>query len=514
MLPSLLREFLPVTIPFSISWLAVVEGVVVGAAVTIFFALLPLLSIRRVSPLLALRSSFESHPPGRSDPYRWLICLLLILGMVAFATTQTRQWRQGIAFSMMVLLSFAFLGLVARVIMSAARKFLPRTWPYVWRQGLANLYRPNNQTLVLVLSLGLGCFLVTTLYAVHHLLLSQISRPGSSGRPNMILFDIQSDQQAGVVQLIESLGAPMLQQIPIVTIRLSKVKGQTAEELLRDPKHSIPEWMLRREYRCTYREHLLETERVVAGGWQGRAATDSRPTVSLEDKLAQRLGVRAGDRLEFNVQGVSLPVTVGSLRKVDWAKLTPNFFIVFPTGVLEGAPQSHVLVTRVVSSETSARLQQAVVGQFPNVSVVDLELVLSTLDSILDKISFVIRFMAMFSIVTGLTVLVGAVLTGRYQRIQESVLLKTLGASRKQVLRILMVEYLFLGVFSSIAGLLLAVTATWALARFLFKAPFAMGPLPTAGVLLGVVLLTLLTGMLSSRGVYSRPPLEVLRSDT
>jgi putative ABC transport system permease protein len=345
-------------------------------------------------------------------------------------------------------------------------------------------------------------------------LLSQISLSGGSNRPNMILFDIQSDERAAVAQLLQAQGAAGLQQVPIVTMRLTQVKGQKVEGLLLDRKRTIPEWLLRREYRCTYRDHLEDTETIVAGRWNGHAEPMSIPAISLEDKTAQRLKVQVGDRLDFDVQGVPMTVTVGSLRKVEWEKVTPNFFIVFPDGVLEKAPKFYVLVTRSQSSQMSARIQQAVVSQFPNVSVIDLALVFASVDAILSKVSFVIRFMAMFSIVTGLTVLAGAVITGRYQRIQESVLLKALGASRRQVLRILMVEYLFLGLISSLSGLILALAATWALARFLFRFPLTIAYLPTVAVLLGVLGLTLLTGMLSSRGIHSRPPLEVLRSDT
>ncbi|HVN83194.1 MAG TPA: FtsX-like permease family protein [Terriglobia bacterium] len=514
LLPTLLREFLPITIPFSISWLPVLEGLAIGVALALLFSLLPLLQIRRISPLLALRSSFEGQDAGHRDPYRYLIYLLLMLATTAFAIAQTREWRQGLAFTAGIVISLGLLALVGRLMMALVSRFLPDNWPYVWRQGLANLYRPNNQTLVLLLSLGLGCCLITTVYLIHHLLLSQISLSGGSNRPNLILFDIQSDQRPAVAQLLQAQGAPALQQVPIVTMRLTQVKGQKVESLLLDKRRTIPEWLLRREYRCTYRDRLEDTETIVAGRWNGHAETATIPAVSLEDKTAQRLKVQVGDHLDFDVQGVPMAVTVGSLRKVEWGKATPNFFIVFPEGVLEKAPKFYVMMTRSQSSQMSAQIQQAVVSQFPNVSVIDLALILASVDAVLAKVSFVIRFMAMFSIFTGLTVLGGAVITGRYQRIQESVLLKTLGASRRQVLRILMVEYVFLGLFSSLSGSILAVAATWALARFLFKVTLTIAYLPTVAVLLGVLGLTLLTGMLSSRGIHSRPPLEVLRSDT
>jgi putative ABC transport system permease protein len=181
--------------------------------------------------------------------------------------------------------------------------------------------------------------------------------------------------------------------------------------------------------------------------------------------------------------------------------------------VLEAAPQFHVIVTRAPSNEKSAQLQQAMVQRFPNVSGIDLALILNTVDAILNKVSFVIRFMALFSIMTGLVVLAGAVIMSRYQRIQESVLLRTLGANRQQVLRIMAIEYFFLGGFAALTGLLLALAASWALAVFVFETSFVPATLPMIIILILVMGLTMLIGMLNSRGIIDRPPLEVLRAE-
>lgn len=221
-----------------------------------------------------------------------------------------------------------------------------------------------------------------------------------------------------------------------------------------------------------------------------------------------------GDELVFDIQGVPVTTTVGSIRKVDWQRVQPNFFVVFPTGVLENAPQTYVLVTRVPSNDVSAAVQRAVVQQFPNVSAIDLSVILHTLDAILGKISFAIRFMALFTIGVGLVVLASAVITSRYQRMRESVLLRTLGASRTQLRKITAVEYLLLGGFSAVTGLLLAIVASWALAYCLFEVIFIPAGVAVVLALLLVIGLTVLIGMLGSRGVTNHPPLAVLRADT
>ena len=169
---------------------------------------------------------------------------------------------------------------------------------------------------------------------------------------------------------------------------------------------------------------------------------------------------------------------LGSFREVNWGGIQTNFLVVFPTGVLEDAPQFHVLLTRVPSQQVSAKFQQAMVKAYPNVSIIDLGLVLHVLDDLLSKIGFVIRFMAGFSIVTGIVVLISSVLISKYQRLQESVLLRTLGGSRKQIFTITALEYFFLGSLAAATGILLALAASWALAHYTFETPFHPQMLP------------------------------------
>jgi len=471
--------------------------------------------VRRISPLLALRSSYENTQPAPRDPLRWLLSLLIALSTAAFAFTHTERWRYGLGFCVAVGVAFALLAAVAKLLMVLVRAHCPDSWPYVWRQGLANLYRPHNQTLVLLLALGFGTFLLVSLYLTQQMLLRQAMLAGQADQPNLILFDIQSDQREDVANLVRSFALPVLQQAPLVTMRLASIKGRSVEDLRNDAGNKIPTWALQWEYRATYREHLIGTETVIAGTWQGVVdhAASAIP-VSLEEEIAHTLGVTLGDELVFDVQGVPVTTTVSSTRKVDWQRVQPNFFVVFPSGILETAPQTYVLVSRVPSNDLSAAVQRTAVQTFPNVSAIDLTLVLHTLDAILERIAFAIRFMAFFSMAAGIMVLASAVITGRYQRLQESVLLRTLGASRAQIRQILLIEYLFLGSLAAVTGLLLAVIASWALAYYLFETTFAPAGLPLVLALLFVIGLTILTGVLGSRGVVNRPPLEVLRSDS
>jgi putative ABC transport system permease protein len=517
LLPRVLADFIPFTFQFHTAWLEVGRAMAIGFAVCLLFTLLPLLKVRRVSPLVALRVSFE--PPRKPDPLLWLAGLGLAAGILGFARMQTRDWRIGLGFSIGLGIVVACLAGLAEMLTMVTRRFLPASLPYTVRQGVANLHRPNNRTLLLLLSLGLGTFLMMSLALVEQNLLKEVLSTSGPTQPNAVLFDIQNSQKKAVLDLVHKMQVPVLDEVPVVTMRLASVKGRTVTAILagRDRSRREGRWAYRREYRSTYRGQLHDGEKIIAGQWIGKepAATgdSTNVPVSLEEGIANELHVGLGDELVFDVQGIPIPTRVASLRQVEWRRVQPNFFVVFPEGVLEDAPAMHVIVLHVRSSEESARLQRAVVKAFPNVSAIDLTLVLKTVDSILGKITFVIRFLAMFTVLTGLIVLVTALLSGRYQRLRESVLLRTLGASRAQVLRILLVEYFSIGLLAALTGIALAVLAAGALAKFVFHTSFAPQPGPLLVALFVVPAITVITGFLMSRGVLNQSPLSILREE-
>jgi len=511
-LPRVLGDFIPFTFEFHTSWWAVARAMSIGFVICLLFALLPLLAVRRVSPLAAIRVSAGSQTSGR-DPLTWFVGAALAAGIVGFALTQGRDWRVGLGFAGGLAVVFGLLAATAKGLVVVTRRFTSPSLPFTVRQGLANLHRPNNRTSLLLLSLGLGTFLMMSLYLVQHTLLTQLVSSDRKDQPNAILFDIQPDQREGVSNLVRSLRLPVLDEAPIVTMRLLSLKERTIESILTNKTNGIPNWTLRREYRCTYSDSLRDSEKLTAGTWPPPTNRTDVVPVSVEEGIAKELQIGLGDELTWDVQGVPMKTRVVALREVDWRRVQPNFFVVFPPGALEDAPAMHVLVTRVGSSEESALLQREVVSEFPNISAIDLTLVLRTLDTILEQIAFVVRFMAMFTVATGLLVLVGALVTGRFQRIQESILLRTLGASRRQIFRVLFVEYAALGLLASLTGVLLATGASWALSAFVFKAAFAPPVAPMFVALFAVPALTVVTGFLMSRGVMNHPPLAILRAE-
>ncbi len=526
-LPRVVGDFIPIDVEFHLAWPSIFAAAGIGFGACVLFALIPLLGVRRVSPLAAIRSSFEGK--RGLDPLLVLVFGLIGAFILAFALTHTRRLREGLGFALGWATAFGALWVAAKAIAVMARRLTPNWLPFVWRQGLSNLHRPNNRTTLLLLSVGLGTFLILTLHLVQHSLLQGIVSARAEGQANAILFDIQADQREGVAAVLKEQGLPLLDEAPIVTMRIESIKGTSVEEIEasrsqrlpaaqtggpRERRGGPPRWILRREFRSTFSDRLRDSEQLVAGEWIPSVTPEMDVIpISLEDGVARQMRVELGDEIVWDVQGVPVKTRVASLRSVDWRRVQPNFFVVFPTGILEEAPSFYIMVSKVSDAAQSADLQREIVKQFPNVSTIDLTLIVRTIDAIVDKIAFVVRFMALFTVLTGLLVLAGAILTGRFQRMQESVLLRTLGASRRQIQQILLADYLALGGLAALNGIGLSVGATWALAEFIFKSEFIVPPLILVSALAVVCLLTAITGMLASRGVGSHPPLEVLRRE-
>ena len=512
-LPLLIKDFLPIDIETSISWPAIVQGLALGLVISFLFALLPLISIRNVSPLNTLRLSLQ-HLSLFKDPVKWGVYLLILLFILGFSWLQLRDLSEAFVFTVGVVIAFLLLVAIAALLMWTVRRFFPNAWSYLWRQGLANLFRPNNQTTTLIVAIGLGTAFICTLFAVQSSLLNSVNLSTSTNQPNTVLFDIQTAQKEKILALAKQQGFPVNGTVPIVNMRLEQVNNITASTLEQDSTIGMQKWVFSREYRVTFRDTLISSEKITKGKWTGAADTTAgKIIISLEERFAQRNHIDIGDTMLFNVQGSMIPAIVGSYREVDWNRIQTNFLVVFPTGVLEEAPQFHVLLTRIPNKESSARFQQLVVQQFPNVSIIDLGLVLSVLDNLLDKVGFVIRFMAAFSIITGLVVLIASVLISKYQRIQESVLLRTLGASRKQIFYIIALEYFFLGALAAFTGIVLALAGGWLLAKYTFRIPYTLQWLPLLLVFFSVCGLTVVIGLVNSRAVVTRPPLEILREE-
>lgn len=509
-MPAVFADFLPLELKMKISFPAIATGIATGVTAAMLFALFPLLEIRNVSPLKAIRASFEPTNKKRGS---WIAYLLIALFIVLFAWLQLDTWKRALVFSFALFLSFGVLAAFAGLVMRLTRKYFPVRSSFTLRQGLSGLYRPGNQTLILMVTIGLGTILITSLWMSRQLLLDKLEMTSSNDdRPNMVIFDIQDNDLESVKQTVEKEKMPVIATTPIVSMRLHALKDRTVAELRKDTLSEVNSWVLDREYRVTYRDSLTDAETIISGSWRGRVNNPSDTIfISVSENFVDDMKLDLGDAVTFNVQGAMVRAIVGSIRKVDFQRIQPNFVVLFPAGVLEEAPKFHVVVTRFSTPEQSASFQRAVVLKFPNVSIIDLNLILQTVDDVLKKVSFIIQFMALFSIFTGIVVLIGSVILSKYQRIRESVLLRTLGASRRRIFGINLVEYFFLGSLASLTGIAISVVLNMALAHFSFNAILTPDLLPLLLSYLFITLLTVTIGLLNSREVVNKTPLEVLR---
>ncbi|MCK8520116.1 ABC transporter permease [Aquimarina sp. D1M17] len=508
-LPLLLQEFLPFDIEVSLTIQPMLMGVLLGLIMSVLFALLPLLGTWYVSPLEVLRVS--ENATVKSRKIKIINFGAIILFILLFSIWIFKDILFAIAFVLGVFITFAILTGISALFIRAIKSYFPTAWGFTARTSLLNLFRPNNQTLVLVLAIGLGTFLISTLYFTKDILLAKTSLDNTSENANIILVDVQPEQRADVEASITPSGLSVIDNLSIVTMRMHSINGKFTNDIRKDTTTTIKNWVLNHEFRTTFRDSLIPSETITQGAWVKEVKPGEPVKISISESLAEDAKIAIGDPIVFNIQGVMMETTVGSIRKIDWARLQLNFMIVFPGGVLEEAPQFHVLTTFVPDNATSASLQQELVRKFPNVTVFDLRQIYTVIEDILGKISWVINFMAFFSILTGIIVLIGSVRNTKYQRIRESVLLRTLGAKGKQILHITALEYLFLGILGSLAGILLSLLSSQLLATVLFEEPFVPSVVPFLIFLPAIVLLVLIIGLSNIRSVLQSPPLEILR---
>jgi putative ABC transport system permease protein len=512
-LPAVFADFLPVEVTVGISWVSVGFGMITGLFVSVLFALLPLLKVRNVSPMATLRPE-TADSTLLKDPARWAVMVGILLFIFGFSYFLLKQVTWALGFTGFVLVAFGALWGVGKLIMWAVRKFLPISLSYPWRQALANLYRPNNQTISLIATIGLGTAMISTLFFLQNQLLEEAKFADKEDQPNMLMFDIQTPQLADVKSKVVDRKMRIIQEVPIVTMQLNEINGidkKENEELPDEENYS--RWLYNREFRVTYRDTLIKSETLTSGELIPLGARGDSIFVSLEKGFGEGNKMKLGDELIFNVQGRPIKTYIGSFRDVKFNQVSTNFLVLFPEGVLEQAPKFHVIITKTQNDRQAADVQSEIVREFPNISIINLGTIVETLEDILGKISFVIQFMAFFSIATGILVLISSLIISKYQRMRESILLRTLGASSGIVRVINTLEYFFLGSLASLSGILLSFMATFLLGEFVFEMNFSLAWKEGLIIYLAITGLTIVLGWLNGRRIINQPPMEILRGN-
>lgn len=493
-LPTFFANFFPFTIAISTSFSLLLQCTFLGIFLSILISVISLAKLQGRSPLQALRgieSSDEANeetsrkedkaqnsinsrdtvfkkllPTSFSIANVSIISILVIIFI--FTAFIFKSSLIALYFTAGITTITASLYIITLLIGRIFKSLTPRLRSFEARYAISSLYRPQNETGTIIITLGLATFLIATIYLTKDMLLQQFALSEKGNRPNIVFFDVQPDQLLGLNELLEKEKLPLLQSTPIVTMRLLKINDKTNYQLREDP--DIPRWTLRREYRSSYRDHLIESETLEQGEFIPKYNDTGEPVpITVDTSIAEDLKLKLGDLIEFDVQGLPMTTKVVGIRHVDWRRVQTNFFVLFPTGVLEQAPQFYAVMSRTENAEESARIQNLAILKYPNISVIDLNLILETADSVIDRVAFVIQFLALFSIASGLLILAGSVAATRTARLKEFLLLKTIGASRGQLLKTSAIEFLLLGMIATSIGLLFALTVTWALSIYMYE---------------------------------------------
>jgi len=541
-MPYVLHDFLPVDVDLHLAPRPIFLGLAIGVWVALLFAMRPLVALRRVSPLQALRREPDADALRRArwDPLRIALSLAIAASVLALGLSRANTPRRGVGFTLAIAGAIGILWLSAAGLSWAARRLIRPSWPFPLRQGIASLYRPGNQTRAVVLALGFGVFLMGTLYQVQYNILRSLDLRLGEARANVVFFDVQENQQAGIDSVIHAAREELIDETPIVAMRVASINGKSATaiadeidknrrlrdstriasgrgrggrgngEVVRDRRGP---WVFRREFRSTFRDSLTASERLVSGKWFGcpGASAGTLGQVSLDSGVAVEMGVKLQDTITWNVQGVLIPTIVTSMRSIQWQTFAPNFFAVFDPKSLAAAPKQFAILVHASTPTAIAHLQRDVVARYPSISSLDLTLVQRTVQSVLGKVTMAVRFLALISLGLAVPVLFSAVAATRRDRLREGVLLKTLGATRRQIVRIMLAEYALLGTLGALTGVLLSTLAAWGLLHVIFKMPFLPAFGPAAIVAAAMIGLAVSIGLLTGRDVFAETPMAALR---
>jgi putative ABC transport system permease protein len=508
--------FLPADTPilanveYGVTLSAAIQGLGVGALVSLLFSVVPLLQVRLVKPSLLLR---DEAGAGRSvDWVRWGAIVLVSAALVALTAWQAASLNVGLIVcagfcGVAFVLHWAGRGLVRAISpLSHARSF-------PLRHAVLHISRPGNQTRVILLAVGLGAFFIVGVRSMQASLLEELDMGASQAGPDMFLMDIQRDQMPGVREFLSDAqrGAGEFQLIPVLRARVTGVEGrETNLENLQDVRQRGG---LGREFTITYRDHLESNERIVDGEFWTGPSTEAE--VSIEEGIRERSAIAVGDTMRFDILGRVVTARVTSIRAVDWRDArSGGFMFVFRPGVLDTAPQMMIAPLKGPDDPAArARFQHDLVQRFPNVSVIDLREMLETVRSVMTKVTLAISVVGGLVLFSGVLILIGAVAMTKFQRVYEAAVFKTLGANTRTIGRMLLLEYSVLGLLAGTIGSLAAVALTWGVSQWAIEIPWRV---QTAEHLVGVVLTMILVaaiGVLSSLDVLRHKPLATLRAE-
>ena len=477
----------------------------VGLLTAALFTLMPLARARSVPPARLFRDASLGGGSVARAAWPWLAVLALALALtVVFALPE--RWL-GAGFVGVAALAALLLYALGRLVLGRL-KYLAPLAPAALRLPLRRLARPGSGALAVTGALAGGLAALTLVTLIDATLRAEIEGGLPARVPDLVFIDIQPDQQAGFLREIEAAGGAVLQMTPILRGRVVRIKGAIPE-----PDKIGPEgrWTLQSDRGLTWQDEKPATTELVAGDWWPKGY-DGPPLVSVEDEVAHAYGVKVGDTLGFNVLGRVVEAKVASLRReIDWSEGRLDFIFVFSPGLVANAP--HTLVAAVdVPDDKAAALMTTAARDLPNVTPIAVGEVVAKVGRIMAQVGTALRAVAGVTLISGGLVLAAAIGAARARQAKEAVLLKVIGATRRQILWQMLAELALLGAVAGVLGVLIGTGGAYLAARFALHLPLAAAPLSVLGILALALALTLAIGSLGLNRLLALPAARALRA--
>jgi putative ABC transport system permease protein len=518
--PHVLPKVLDVQTQLHIQPRAILVGLGSGVLTTLLFTLPPLLDIRSVRPILILRRAVEEN----DDPFvpavlkkitkniaQIVATALILAGLAAIAMTLSDSVEVGKWFSAGLVGVLLILLAASAALLWALKFFLNRTrlhLPSALRHGLANLYRPGNPSAALLAALGMGVMQIMTVYLVQRAVVTELHIASAPNIPNVFLVDIADTEINGMRTLLKAqpgiTAEPEL--LPVTTSRIEAIDGVAADHA---KLKNTPRRMLR-SINLTWADAAPPGTKVVAGEWW--KPDETRPEVAISQRQADRLGVKLGSIITFAAQDSQINATVVALTSSNGQHAYSRAEFTLPHAALKGLPVIWYGGVHVAPAQVS-QFQRALYLAYPTVTVINVAQAIETVRAVVIQITYVIQFLAAFSIFAGIIILASSIAGTRYRRIREVVVLKTLGATRARIATIFSIEFAVLGLVAGIVGIGFANLIVRVLENRVFNVAYKSQLLLNLGALLTIAALTVVTGWAASHRVLGQKPLEVLRDE-
>lgn len=499
-------DALPAAMTYLVGAGVALQGMTLGVLISLLFSALPLLQVRNIKPRLLLHDE-SGEKMRRLDWTKTVIGGVALTGMVVLAAWQAGSFLIGTFFLVALGLTSAVLYVTA-FILTRILKSVGGLGGFAVSQAVNSLYRPGNQTRVILLAVGLGAFVVLGVQSLQSNLVREFDFSSNESLPSLFIVDIQRSQVDRLGELLRERTREDAQIIPTVRARIAYVNGELP--IRQNSQMNQQRGQIGREFAVTYREELDSNEKIIAGDWFKRSDV---PEVSVEESMARRLGVKIGDTISFDISGRKVHTRVASVRKLDLRNTRTAFIFVFAPGVLEDAPQAFAanVLTRLSETERQ-KIQREIVDTFPNAQIFDVADILQVVQNLIGNFVLAISFVGTFVILSGMLILMGSVALTKSQRIYENAILKTLGARRRTLAGILFAEYSLLGFLSGLIGVVFATALSYAVSRHVLDIEWQLDWMLIGIGVVATVILVSIVGLASSFDVLFRKPLGTLRS--